>query len=134
MFSEYSIQNLQTEYFRTIVFQFWMCHIKERHSHVDEVEPSQGLRETRNNGSVALGVVVQLEEGGGHQLVVPGHSEVGFLLQLHQEQLPVLFRLGDVGRNVGVLSRLKVGPPPVANCVLNGPVCGWRTIGSPQGV
>ena len=82
-------------------------------SHVDEVEPGEGLRQAGDDGAVALGVVVELEKRRRHQLVVPGHREVGLLLQLDQEQLAVLPGPRDVGRDVGVLGRLEVWSPPV---------------------
>jgi hypothetical protein len=93
-------------------------------SHVDKVEPAECLRQAGDDGPVPLGIVIQLEQGGGHQLVVAGHSEVGLLVELHQEQLAVLLGLGDVRWYVRVLCRLKVRSPPVSNRVLNSPVCG----------
>ena len=91
---------------------------------VDEAESAERLREGGDDGSVALRVVVELEERRGHQLVVLGHGEVGLLLELHQEQLVVLIGLGDVWRDVGVLGRLEVGPPPVSDGVLDDPLRG----------
>ena len=93
-------------------------------SHVDEVEPAECLWQTGDDGSVPLGIVIQLEQGGGHQLVVARHGEVSLLVELYEEELAVFLRLGDVGRYVGVLGRLEVRSPPVANSVLYGPVCG----------
>ena len=93
-------------------------------SHVDEVEPAQCLRQAGDDGSIPLGIVIKLEQGGGHQLVVAGHGKVGLLVELHQEQLAVLLGLGDVRRYVGVLGWLKVWSPPVAYGVLYGPVSG----------
>lgn len=43
-------------------------------------------------------------------------------LELHQEEPLVLLGLGDVRRDVRVLRRLEVGPPPVADDVLHKPV------------
>ena len=91
---------------------------------VDEAESAERLREGGDDGSVALRVVVELEERRGHQFVVLGHGEVGLLLELHQEQLVVLIGLGDVWRDVGVLGRLEVGPPPVSDGVLDDPLRG----------
>ena len=51
--------------------------------HVDEVESAEGLRQAGDDGSVALGVVVQLEQWGRHQLVVTGHRKIGFLLKVN---------------------------------------------------
>ena len=82
--------------------------------HVDKVEAAECLGQAGDDRPVALAVVVQLEQRRRHQLVVAGHSEVGLLLQLDEEELAVLLGLGDVGRDVGILRRLKVGTPPVA--------------------
>merc|ERR1719266_468949 len=60
-----------------------------RFSHVDDVEAAEGLWQTRDDGAVPLGVIVELEQRRGHQLVVAGHREIRLLLQLHREQLPV---------------------------------------------
>ena len=43
--------------------------------HVDEGEPAESLRQTRDDGPVTLRVVIQLEEWRGHQLVVPGYRK-----------------------------------------------------------
>ena len=93
-------------------------------SHVDEVEPAKCLGQAGYDGSVALGIVIQLEQGGSHQLVVAGHGEVGLLIELHHSQLAVLLGLGDVRGYVGVLGWLKIRAPPVPNGVLYGPVSG----------
>jgi len=89
--------------------------------HVNKVESPEGLWEGRDDRAVALGVVVQLEQGRRHQLVVTRHSEVSLLLQLNKEQLLVLLGLRDVGGDVGVLGWLEVGTPPVPDGVLNLP-------------
>ena len=81
---------------------------------VDESESPEGLRQGRNDWSVSLRVVIEFEQRRCHQLVVLGHREVSLFLELHQEQFPVLFGLGDVGRDVGVLGRLEIWPPPVS--------------------
>merc|ERR1719319_654344 len=85
--------------------------------HVNKVESPEGLWEGRDDRAVALGVVVQLEQGSRHQLVVTRHSKVSLLLQLNKEQLLVLLRLRDVGG----LGWLEVGTPPVPDGVLNLP-------------
>lgn len=54
-------------------------------SNVYEVEVAEYLREAGDDGAVASCIVVQLKEGRGHQLVVPGHGEQGLLGQGHQE-------------------------------------------------
>jgi len=37
----------------------------------------------------------------------------------------MLLGLGDVGRDVGVLCRLEIWPPPVSYCVFDDPLSGW---------
>ena len=49
-------------------------------SHVDEVEPAECLWQAGYDGSVPLGIVIQLEQGGGHQFVVARHGEVSLLV------------------------------------------------------
>ena len=100
--------------------------------HVDEVEPAECLGHTGDDGPVALSIVVQLEQRRRHQLVVPGHGEVGLLWELDQEQLPVLLGLGDVRRDVGVLGWLEVWSPPVPDGVLDHPL-GGRAVRPAQG-
>ena len=102
-----------------------------------------------------LSVVIQLKQRGRHQLVVPEnnelnknkwtklsdnnqpwHSEVSLLLELDQEQLAVFLGLRDVGRNVRVLGRLEVRPPPgkgkgdgnKAFCQNTGLICIGRSV------
>lgn len=43
-------------------------------------------------------------------------------VELNEEHALMLFRLGDVRRNIRILRRLKVGTPPVADGVLDDPV------------
>jgi len=50
--------------------------------HVDEVESAESLGQAGDDGTVSLGVVVQLEQGSCHQLVISRNREIGFLLQL----------------------------------------------------
>ena len=64
----------------------WTLHVDWLHVdglHVDEVESTESLRQAGDDGTVALRVVVQLEERGGHQLVVARHREIGLLLHKH---------------------------------------------------
>ena len=69
-----------------------------------------------------MGIVVELKKGRGDQLVVARHGKHGFLAQLYQIHPYVFLGLGDVSGHVRVAWSLEIGPPPVANDVLNDPV------------
>ena len=64
--------------------------------HVDKVEAAECLGQAGDDRPVALAVVVQLEQRRRHQLVVAGHSEVGLLLQLDEEERRILRSLGMI--------------------------------------
>ncbi len=102
--------------------------------HVDEAEASEGLRQTRNDRSVALRVIVEFEKRRGHQFVVSGDGEKRLFLQLDEEKLPMLLRLRDVRRNVRILGRLEIRPPPISNGILNGPNGRFGGVGFAQRV
>ena len=88
---------------------------------IEEVESAKSLRKRRYDRTVALRVIVELKQWCCHQFVVPWHCKVRSFRQLHQEEFSVLLRLSDVRWDVGVLCRLKVWPPPVADRVFDNP-------------
>ncbi len=89
--------------------------------HVDKTETTQCLRQGGDDGAVALGVIEELKEGRGDELVVARYGKVRLLRQLNHEELSVFLGLGDMRWNVGILGWLKVWPPPVPDCVFNDP-------------
>lgn len=90
--------------------------------HIDKVKSAQRLWHAGDDGPVSRGVIVQLKQRRGNELVVTRHCEVRFLLQLYKEQLSVLLRFSDVRRYIRVLSRFKIWSPPVPNSILYNPV------------
>ena len=84
-------------------------------SDVNEVKSTEHLRQTGYDWTVASGVIVEFEEGCGHQLVVSRHGEEGLLRERDEEESLVLLGVGAVGRLVGILGGLKVGTPPIGH-------------------
>lgn len=93
-----------------------------RNSVVYKIEPAQKLRETRDDGSVARGVVIQFKQWRGYQLIILRDCKQGFLLKLNQKQLLMFLRLCNMRRNIWILRRFKIWSPPVTNAVINDPV------------
>jgi hypothetical protein len=79
------------------------CRILQLRWNGMERESTQCLRQRRNRRSIPRRVVVQLEQRYREQLHIRRDGELRALLEENEEDLLVLLRLGDVGRNVGVL-------------------------------
>ena len=106
--------------------------MKEKVSDVDEIESAENLWKAGNDRSVPSRVIIKFEERGSHQLVVPWYGEECLLGQLDEKQSLVFLGPRAVGRDVGILRCLKVGPPPVGGHVLNGPL-GLHSVFSAKG-
>lgn len=79
------------------------------------MKPTEYLRQTRYDWTIASGVIVEFKEGRSHQLVVSRYGEEGLLREGDEKETLVLLGVGAVGRLVGILRGLKVRTPPVGH-------------------
>ena len=86
-----------------------------------------------DHGPIAGGIVVQLKQWCGDQLIVSRNGKESLLGQLHNEQFLVLLGPGNVRRDIGILGGLEIRPPPVGDDVANSPLC-RHAVFPPEGI
>lgn len=69
-----------------------------------------------------MGIVIKFKEWCGHQFVIPWYGKERFLCQLNKKQFLLFFRFGNMRRDIRILCRFEIWPPPAANHVLDDPV------------
>lgn len=79
------------------------------------MKPTEYLRQTRYDRTIASGVIVEFKEGRSHQLIISRYGEEGLLREGDEKETLVLLGVGAVGWLVGILRCLKVRTPPVGH-------------------